>query len=613
MKESYRKELAAHPDPESCGVVRKDNHEALTGADAGEVLSREIRKPVSPTLLCEAEGHVSTSAKASLSTDRRGRRPSARIETSSAGTGRPQRSPRGDARLERPTKAQSQSVGMNSDGESDGSVVSMKPTNKVWKSQWVFPEAELGERRDPIKRNTAISGTSRTQSRISEVSPRLERVREIALRDKKMKFTALLHHLDENSLLRAFRRLEPKASPGVDGVVWQRYRENVTANLKELCSRIHRGSYRAKPCRRVYIPKADGRLRPLGIATLEDKIVQGAVVEILNSIYETDFLGFSYGFRPRRGAHQALDALAVGIARRKVNWVLDADIRGFFDNISHEWMVKFLQHRIADQRLLRLICKWLQAGVIEQDRWKPVEAGTPQGATISPLLANLYLHYVLDTWAHHWRRRYARGEVLLVRYADDFVMGFEHRDDAERFLALLHQRMVKFGLELHGEKTRLLRFGRFAASKGAKDGTGKPETFDFLGFTHICGRSSTGNFLLVRHTMSKRFRAKLGEIKTELQARRHQPLTAQGTWLGTVLRGYYRYYGVPSNINALSRFRMEVTRLWFRSLRRRSQKRRLRWDRMTPHVERWLPTARICHPWPWDRFDARTQDRSRVQ
>ena len=253
------------------------------------------------------------------------------------------------------------------------------------------------------------------------MSLRLERVRETALRNKRMKFTALLHNLDEDRLLRAFRRLEPKASPGVDGVVWQRYRENVTANLKELCSRIHRGSYRAKPCRRVYIPKADGCLRPLGIATLEDKIVQGAVVEILNSIYETDFLGFSYGFRPRRGAHQAFDALAVGIARRKVNWVLDADIRGFFDNISHEWMVKFLQHRIADQRLLRLICKWLQAGVIEQDRWKPAEAGTPQGATISPLLANLYLHYVLDTWAHHWRRRYARGEVLLVRYADDCV------------------------------------------------------------------------------------------------------------------------------------------------------------------------------------------------
>jgi group II intron reverse transcriptase/maturase len=349
------------------------------------------------------------------------------------------------------------------------------------------------------------------------------------------------------------------------------------------------------------------------VTALEDKIVQAAVVEILNAIYETDFLGFSYGFRPGRGAHHALDALATGILRTKVNWVLDADIRGFFDNISHEWMLKFLQHRIADQRMLRLICKWLRAGVIEQDQWKANEAGTPQGATLSPLLANIYLHYVLDTSAHHWRRKHARGEVLLVRYADDFVMCFEHREEAEQLLTLLRQRMTKFGLELHGEKTRLIRFGRFAAKRRQRVGERKPETFNFLGFTHICGKSRNGKFLLVRHTMSKRLRAKLSEMKTEFQTRRHRPLNAQGEWLAAVLRGHYRYYGVPTNIRAMAQFRTELARNWFRSLRRRSHKRRLTWDRMGKHVNRWLPAAHICHPWPSERFDVRTQDKSRVQ
>ena len=445
------------------------------------------------------------------------------------------------------------------------------------------------------------------------MSPGLERERQNASKDRDMKFTALLHHLNESSLLRAFQRLEPKAAPGVDGVVWQQYRVKLEANLKGLCDRVHRGSYRAKPSRRVYIPKADGRMRPLGIAALEDKIVQGAVVEILNAIYEADFLGFSYGFRPGRGAHQALDALATGIQQRKVNWVLDADIRGFFDNINHEWLLKFLQHRIADRRLLRLIGKWLRVGVIEQDQWKASESGTPQGATGSPILANIYLHYVLDTWTHHWRRQHARGEVLLVRYADDFVMGFEQREDAEQFLTLLHQRMGKFGLALHGEKTRLIRFGRFAAVQRERRGQGKPETFHFLGFTHISARSQNGNFLLTRHTMRKRLCAKLSEVKAELQLIRHQPLRSQGEWLGSVLRGYYRYYGVPTNVHALDQFRTELGHAWFRSLRRRSQKRSLNWERMTHHVTRWLPRAHICHPWPWDRFAARTQNKSRVR
>lgn len=614
MKESNRKDVADHPDPESCGAGREARHEALTRADAGEVLSREIPQFGAPTLLSEAEGNTAACVKASTTTVPRGRRPSARIETSGAGTGRPHAPPTGtDSLLERPTKATSRPVGMHEHGESDESVVSKKPVNRIWKSHLEFPEAELAERRDSIKRNTGQSGIPRTQSRTHGMSPGLERVLQNARMNKKMRFTALLHHIDRDSLLRAFERLQPKAAPGVDGVVWQQYRVNLEANLQGLCERVHRGSFRAQPSRRVYIPKLDGRMRPLGIAALEDKIVQAALVEVLNAIYEADFLGFSYGFRPGRGAHGALDALAVGVHRRKLNWVLDADIRGFFDNISHEWMLKFLQHRIADQRILRLICKWLRAGVIEQDQWKASEMGTPQGATISPLLANIYLHYVLDTWAHHWRRHKAKGDVVLVRYADDFVMGFEHREEAEAFLTLLRQRMGKFGLELHGEKTRLIRFGRFAAQKRVRAGKRKPETFNFLGFTHISGKTKSGGFLLQRHTMGKRLRAKLGEMKAELQARRHYSMQAQGEWLRRVLSGYYRYYGVPTNIHALAQFRTELTRMWYRSLRRRSQKRRLTWERMQTHVNRWIPPVKICHPWPWERFDARTQDKSRVR
>ncbi len=396
MEKSYRKEIADHPDPESCEASRKDRLEALTGADAGEVSSREIPQSGTPTLLSEAEGKMTASDKASSSSVPRGRRPSARIETSSAATGIPHVPPKGDDLSECPSKANGLAVGKHGHGESDESIVSKKPANRIPKHHLVFPEAELVERRASIKRNTVQLSTSRTQSRKHEVSPGLERVRQNTRKDKKMKFTALLHHLNESSLFRAFHRLEPKASPGIDGVVWQQYRVNLAANLKGLCHRIHRGNYRAKPSRTVYIPKADGRMRPLGVAALEDKIAQAAVVELLNAIYEMDFLGFSYGFRPGRGAHDALDALAVGIHRCKMNWVLDADIRGFFDNISHEWMMKFLQHRIADRRLLRLVGKWLHAGVIEQDQWKASEAGTPQGATVSPLLANVYLHYVLD-------------------------------------------------------------------------------------------------------------------------------------------------------------------------------------------------------------------------
>jgi group II intron reverse transcriptase/maturase len=364
----------------------------------------------------------------------------------------------------------------------------------------------------------------------------------------------------------------------------------------------------------VYIPKADGRQRPLGIASLEDKLVQRAVVEVLNAIYEVDFLGFSYGFRPQRSPHNGLDALAVGILRRKVNWVLDADIRGFFDAIDHGWLVKFIEHRIADPRVLRLIQKWLSAGVMEEGRWTASEEGSPQGATVSPLLANIYLHYVLDLWIQQWRKRHARGDVIVVRYADDFVVGFEHKPDAERFLEALRERLRSFALELHPDKTRLIAFGKRAnAFRDARRTKGAAETFSFLGFTHICAKNRAGRFLLARHTVKARMRAKLHEVKAEVQRRRHLPTPEQGRWLGQVVRGYFAYYAVPTNIEALKSFRTQVIRTWHRALRRRSQRDRTKWARMKALAQRWIPPARVLHPWPDERFDVRTRGKSPVR
>jgi group II intron reverse transcriptase/maturase len=363
----------------------------------------------------------------------------------------------------------------------------------------------------------------------------------------------------------------------------------------------------------VYIPKADGRQRPLGIAALEDKIVQRAVVEVFNAIYETDFLGFSYGFRPGRSQHQALDALSVGIRRCKVNWVLDADIRGYFEAIDHGWMVKFLEHRIADRRMLRLVQKWLSAGVMEDGKRTECDEGTPQGATISPLLSNLYLHYVLDLWVQQWRHRHARGSVTITRFADDFVVGFQHRTDAEQFLRELRERLRKFSLELNPEKTRILEFGRFAAPNREKAGLGKPESFNFLGFTHICAKTGTGKFLIVRRTMRERMRRKLHEVKDELQQRRHQPIPKQGEWLRSVVRGHLAYYAVPTNGQSLDRFRTQVNRHWYRALRRRSQRDRTTWLRMQRLIQRWIPPVSILHPWPDERFDVRTRGRSPVR
>jgi group II intron reverse transcriptase/maturase len=435
----------------------------------------------------------------------------------------------------------------------------------------------------------------------------------VARRYKEARFTALLHHVDLDRLRAAYRAIRPPAAPGVDGVRWEAYGQDLEANLADLHERVHAGRYRARPSRRSYIPKADGRQRPLGITTLEDKILQRAVVEVLNAVYEVDFLGFSYGFRPGRNPHQALDALAVGLWRKKVNWVLDADIRDFFTNLDHTWLEKFLEHRIADQRVLQLISKWLSAGVIENGEWSETEQGAPQGASVSPLLANVYLHYVFDLWANWWRRRRAHGDVIIVRFADDFIVGFEYQDDAQRFLRDLRERFAKFGLELHPDKTRLVEFGRYAAERRQARGLGKPETFDFLGFTHICARMRDGRFWVRRITISKRMRAKLRGVKDQLVRRRYQPIPEQGRWLASVVRGHRAYYAVPGNRAAVATFRTQVTRLWHKALERRSQRTRINWARMNRLATRWLPPARVMHPFPDVRFRVRTQGRSPVR
>ncbi len=489
---------------------------------------------------------------------------------------------------------------MNGDGKSDGPVVPAKLPNEV------APAAEEAvEERGPAKGNT--DDPTRPGRRAGEGVPSgLDRVREVARKDKEARFTALLHHVDLPRLWAAYTAINPKAAPGVDQVTWDAYGENLRENLEGLLARVHSGAYRASPSRRAYIPKADGRLRPLGIATLEDKILQRAVVEVMNAVYEEDFSGFSYGFRPGRSPHQALDALSVGIVKKKVNWVLDADIRDFFGQLDHCWLEKFLEHRIADRRLLRLIRKWVKAGVIEEGSWSETKLGAPQGASASPLLANVYLHYVFDRWASQWRRRHARGDMVVVRFADDFVAGFEHQGDAKQFLYDLRRRFAKFGLELHPEKTRLVEFGRYAAKNRAARGLGKPETFDFLGFTHICAETRNGKYQLRRITIKKRMRAKLHEVKDQLRRRRHWPIPDQGRWLASVVRGHTAYYAVPANYHAVDRFRNEVMWLWCRSLRRRSQRHRLSWKRMYRLADRWLPPVRIVHPWPTDRFYANT-------
>ena len=487
---------------------------------------------------------------------------------------------------------------MNEHGKSDRLVVPAKSPNNV-----VQAAAEEMEGRGLAKGNPREPNAPRTQRRISAQSA-LERVRQAASRDRKQRFTALLHHIyDLEALRAAYFRLKKEAAPGVDGETWRHYGEALESNLQDLSDRLKRGAYRAKPVRRVFIPKADGRQRPLGVTALEDKVVQRATVEVLNAIYETDFLGFSYGFRPGRSQHDALDALYAGLLTRKVNWVLDVDIRGFFDAIDHGWLVKFVEHRIADKRVVRLIQKWLNAGVLEDGKRTVAQEGTPQGGSASPLLANIYLHYAFDLWAQSWRRKHTRGDMIVVRFADDIVVGFQSEADAQRFQAELSERFAKFNLELHPDKTRLIEFGPFAALNRRRRGQGKPETFEFLGFTHICAKKrSNGMFTVLRQTIRKRLQAKLSEVKTELRRRMHDPIPEVGRWLRSVVTGHIRYYGVPTNAHALRLFRFQVGWLWHRTLSRRSQNGRVSWDRLRRLIERWLPPARICHPYPLRRL-----------
>jgi RNA-directed DNA polymerase len=486
---------------------------------------------------------------------------------------------------------------MNDHGKSDSKVVPKKSPNKEGK-----PTAKEMEGSALTEGNEEQQIACQSQN-WGNVSNKLQLIREKARTDREMKFTTLFHHVYNIEALRAaFYELSKDAAPGVDGVTWESYRENLEANLKDLSERLKRMAYRAKPVRRVYIPKPDGRKRPLGVTALEDKIVQRATVEVLNAVYEVDFKGFSYGFRPGRSQHQALDALYVAITNKKVNWILDADIRDFFGSINLGELVKFIEKRIADWRVLRIIQKWLNAGVLEDGELEYAESGAPQGSSVSPLLANVYLHYVYDQWIQEWRKKRARGEIIIVRFADDTIVGFEHQSDAEEFLTELKERLREYSLELHPDKTRLIEFGRFAAARRAERGEGKPATFTFLGFTHICSKDRRGRFKVLRKTIGKKMRAKLDSVKADLQRRINHTVKEVGTWLSRVVTGHCAYYGVPGNYPALNAFRYHITTAWYRLLNRRSQKQSVTWEQMARVAQNYLPQPRITHPYPDNRF-----------
>ena len=498
---------------------------------------------------------------------------------------------------------------MNVGRESDGRIVPAKPAN----NGGTEPPAESVEGRRPARRNTDQPNLVRTQKPERRRSHGLLGVREAARKDRSLKFTALLHHITPELLTSSFYDLKKNAAPGIDGQTWHEYEHDLENRIGDLHGRIHRGAFRAKPSKRVYIEKTDGRKRPLGIPSLEDKIVQHAVRTVLQCIYEEDFLGFSYGFRPRRSQHQALDALYVGITEKRVNWILDADIEGFFDNIDRDWLVKFIEHRVGDKRVVRLILKWLNAGIIEGTDWSDNGKGTPQGAVLSPLLANIFLHYVFDLWIDSWRKRHATGDCIVVRYADDFVIGFEHQSDAQACLDALHKRFGKFGLRLHPQKTRLIEFGRRASDRHRRTGTGKCETFDFLGFTHVCARTRKDDrFVLRRLTMATRMRRTLARIGEELRRRRHHSVGATGRWLASVVRGWQAYHGVPLNFARLTQFREAIFHHWLGQLRRRSQRGSRNWthERMGRLLRKHLPPPKLTHPWPSIRHHARLRARA---
>jgi len=507
--------------------------------------------------------------------------------------------------LDRWEQAKSRTSHMHAVRESYNPIVPQKRANEGPQShrRCDYRPKESDQERGLAKGNVVQPPTAETQSLGKKVSRGLIGVREAAERDRQLKFTALLHHITVARLAESFKSLRRDAAPGVDDVTWEQYQQGLDGRLADLHSRIHRGSYRARPSKRVRIAKEDGQMRPLGILVLEDKLVQQAIGEVLNQIYEVDFVGFSYGFRPGRSQHRALDALWVALVKKPVNWVLDMDIKGFFDHIQHDWLLRFMGHRVADKRVQRLIKKWLRAGISEQGKWEPLKEGTPQGAVISPLLSNIYLHYAFDLWAHRWRRHEARGTVVIVRYADDIVMGFEHKAEAEQFRKDLEGRLSKFGLKLHADKTRLIEFGRFAAYNRRRRGKGKPETFNFLGFTHICSFDRGGRYTVRRRTKSKKIRGKLKELKAELRRRYHQPVPVQGKWLSSVHRGFVNYFAVPGNMSTLKSFNHQLCRIWLKTLRRRSQKgRRLTWEKFERIYPQWLPQPRCKHPWPNQRF-----------
>jgi RNA-directed DNA polymerase len=498
---------------------------------------------------------------------------------------------------------------MDEPGKSDSGTVPEKVLNKAQQRA-----AEGLEGRRLAERNSSQASALRTQGRAS-VQAALGRVRQAAEGQKGVRFTALLHHIYAIDTLRAaYYDLNKDAAPGVDGERWAEYSQGLEARLSDLSDRVRRGAYRPQPVRRVYVPKRDGQQqRPIGVAAVEDKIVQRATVSVLNAVYEPQFAGFSYGARPGRSAHQALVALDQGLMKKPINWVLDADLRDYFGSLKQEALVRFVEHRIGDKRVVRLIQRWLAAGVLEDGAWTPSESGTAQGGSISPLTANLYLHYVFDLWAQWWRKRAAQGEMIIVRYLDDFIVGFQEREDAEQFLVAVRERLEQFGLQLHPNKTRLLEFGRYAAHNRRRRGEGKPETFQFLGFVHSCGRTRRGWFTVRRHTVGERLRAKLKEVKAELRQRWHDPIPKVGQWLGSVVGGHSQYYGIAGNSQAIRQFRDEVNRLWQRALGRRSQKAKVNRERMRRLIKRWIPPARIVHPWPSVTFAVMTQGRSPVR
>jgi RNA-directed DNA polymerase len=597
MKVQYGKEVANHFGPESCEGAREGVSETLIGETGRSGIEPRNQEFGTPTLLSEAEGNTEQGA------NRKSCNGPARSETlhmsGSLSHGSWEVSIVPGTEIPGNTgKAHSRKPVRQAVEKSDSLIVPKKPSNNG------ASPAEMVEGRGEAKGNAEQTTASRTLSRSSCASMGLQRVREAARRNRRLRFSALLHHITPQLLADSFYSLQRNAAAGVDGVRWREYEEILAQRVPVLHRMIHTGAYRAIPSRRVYIPKADGRQRPLGIASIEDKIVQQAVVTVLSAIYEEDFLGFSYGFREGRGQHNALDALTIGIKSQKVNWILDADIRSFFDEIDHDWMLRFLAHRIADRRILSLIRKWLKAGVIEDGCRKPAMKGTPQGAVISPLLANIYLHYAFDQWVQHWRKPPGRGSVVVVRYADDSVMGFESDQTARKFLDELRERFAKFGLALHPDKTRLIEFGRFASERRRRKGQGRPETFDFLGFTHCCGTDQQGRFQIIRITAKTRMRATLTAIRDALYRKRHERVSVIGAWLTRVLRGYFEYHAVPSNLKRLEGFRTEVCRAWRHALLRRSQRHRLSWERFNRLTRKFVPPCRVRHPYPEERFYA---------